>query len=153
VVSHAWASARKSSTERSACETFEELDEARLAAGEHALHVAVVRGLQHRRAFEDRGVGLRPLPQPVERVERLEVHRLLAPERAVVVEDRDAVGLGHEAVRGGIGHLLDEGDDRRLGGGRVPRRQGIGKGEAGAAAQARTSVALRMSSPGQAVVG
>ncbi len=40
---------------------------------------------------------------PVEGEEELEVHRLLSPQRAVVVEDGDALGRGHEVRAAGIG--------------------------------------------------
>ena len=39
---------------------------------------------------------------------KLDRHRLLAPERAVVVEGGDAFGDRHEVRRAGFRHLLDE---------------------------------------------
>ena len=62
----------------------------------------------------------------VEREEELEIHRLLGPERAVVVERGDALGGRHEVGRAFLRHLLDEGDDGFLRRAVVPRRQRIG---------------------------
>jgi hypothetical protein len=61
------------------------------------------------------------LHQPAEQEARLHRQRLLARERAVVVEDRDAL-LGRQAAR--TGGRLDELDDRGPGGGVVPGPQG-----------------------------
>ena len=61
----------------------------------------------------------------VEREEQLEVHRLLAPERAVVVEGGDALGRRHEVGRAFLRHLLDKLDDGFLRRGVVPRRQRV----------------------------
>ena len=81
-----------------------------LAAGERAFHVAL----------EQRGERLLVLPlrmlrrerlHAVEREEQLEIHRLLGPERAVVVEGGDALGRRHEVGRAFRGHLRDEVDD------------------------------------------
>ena len=62
----------------------------------------------------------------IEDEEGLEIHRLLGPERAVVVERGDALCGGHEVRRAGLRHLLDEGDDGSLGLAAVPRRQRVG---------------------------
>ena len=62
----------------------------------------------------------------VEREGELDVHRLLDPQRAVVVERGDALGLGHEVGRAFRGHRRDEIDDRGFGGAVVPGRQRIG---------------------------
>ena len=96
-----------------------------LAAGERAFHVAL----------EQRGERLLVLPlgmlrgerlHAVEREEELEIHRLLGPERAVVVEDRDALGGRDEVGRALLRHLLDEVDDRLLRRAVVPGRELIG---------------------------
>ena len=47
----------------------------------------------------------------VQSEEELDRHRLLAPERAVVVEHGDAFGDGHEVRRAFLRHLLNKGDD------------------------------------------
>ena len=60
------------------------------------------------------------------REERLEVQRLLAPQRPIVVEGGDALRHGHELRRAGLRDLLDELDDRFLRARVVPRRQRIG---------------------------
>ena len=102
-----------------------QLQQGLLAAGQHRLQVAL----------EQRRVGLLRLPLRVLRrqrldavahEERLEVHRLLGPQRAVVVEHRDALGRRHEVLAAGLGDGRDEGDDARLGGAVVPRGQRVG---------------------------
>ena len=70
--------------------------------------VALVRRLPGLLVAERR-VGLRHLVEPAQDEVGLDRQRLLAPERAVVVEDRDALGRRH-AVRG---HALDEVERRR----------------------------------------
>ena len=94
------------------------------AAGERALHVAL----------EQRGEWLLRFPlrmlrrerlHAVEREEQLEIHRLLAPERAVVVERGDALVRRNEIGRAFFRHLLDEGDDGFLRRGVVPRGQRV----------------------------
>ena len=62
----------------------------------------------------------------VEREDYLEIHRLLAPERAVVVERGDALGHRHEVRRAFLRHLFDEFDDGFLCRAVVPRRQRVG---------------------------
>ena len=59
----------------------------------------------------------------VQREEQLEIHRLLGPERAVVVEDGDALGRRHEVGRALLRHLLDKRDDGLLRLAVVPRRR------------------------------
>ena len=63
----------------------------------------------------------------VERERELDVHRLLGPQRAVVVEHGDALGGRHVAGRALLRHLGDEGDDRLPGRTVVPGRQRIGR--------------------------
>ena len=105
-----------------------------LAAGQRGLHVAL----------EQRGEGLLVLPlgmlrrerlDAVEREEELEVHRLLGPERAVVVEGGDALGRRHEVRRAFLRHLLDESDDGLL---RRGRRSTTGAGRLRVATCCRT---------------
>ena len=62
----------------------------------------------------------------VEREVKLNGHRLLAPERAVVVEGGDAFRHRHKIGRAGFRHLLDEGDDGLLGLAVVPRGERVG---------------------------
>src|SRR2546430_16672121 len=52
-------------------------------------------------------------------------HRLLAPERAVVIERGDAFGDGHEVRRTFLCDLLDESHDRFLWCSVIPRRQRV----------------------------
>src|SRR5262244_1995096 len=61
----------------------------------------------------------------VEGDESLEIHRLLAPERAVVVERRDARFCSDVPGAAALGHRLDELHDRVLDVAVVPRRQRI----------------------------
>ena len=100
------------------------LEERVLAARERRLHVA----LQHRRE----GLLVRPLrvlrgerPDPIEDEERLEVHRLLGPQRAVVVEYGDALGRRHVAGHALPRDRLQERDDRPSGRTVVPARQRV----------------------------
>jgi hypothetical protein len=61
----------------------------------------------------------------VEDEERLDVHRLLGPERAVVVEHGDALGHWDEGRVALARHLLDERHDRPSGGDLVPGGQRV----------------------------
>ena len=83
------------------------------AAGERAFHIAL----------EQRGKWLLRFPlrmlrrerlHAVEREEELEIHRLLAPERAVVVERGDAFLRRDEIRRAFLRHLRDESGDGLL---------------------------------------
>ena len=56
---------------------------------------------------------------------QLNGHRLLAPERAVVVERGDAFRHRHEVRRVRLGHFLDKGDDGLFGLAVVPRRKRV----------------------------
>ena len=76
------------------------------------------------------GLGVLPLrvlgrerPDPVQREGDLEIDRLLGPERAVVVEDSDALGRRHEV---GPRHACDEVQERPLRRPLVPGGQGVG---------------------------
>jgi len=80
-------------------------------------------GLHAARAqFREVG-GMAQLGRPVQREDQLGVHGLLGPQRAVVVEYRDAVAFGDEIRRITIGHGGQELDDRLLGGRLTPARQ------------------------------
>ena len=70
--------------------------------------------------------GMTQLSRPVQRKNQLGVHGLFRPQRAVVVEHRDAVPLGNEVRRIGVGHGGDELHDRLLRGRLTPARQLIG---------------------------
>ena len=102
-----------------------DLEKAFLAERRQCLEVA----LEHR--LERLGVApLRVLRRerlhPVHRERDLEIDRLLGPERAVVVEGRDAL-LDRDEIRPALlGHALDERDDRLLRRALVPGRQRIG---------------------------
>ena len=50
----------------------------------------------------------------VQREEELDIHRLLGPQRAVVVERGNALGGRHEVRRAFLRHLRDEFDDGLL---------------------------------------
>src|SRR5438067_9708303 len=64
----------------------------------------------------------------VEREEQLEIHRLLAPERAVVIERGNAL-LGRDKIRRAfLGDLGDEVSDRLLRCAVIPRWKRIGGG-------------------------
>ena len=102
----------------------DDFDHRLLAAGERAFHVAL----------EQRGERLLVLPlrmlrrerlHPVEREDQLEIHRLLAPERAVVVERGDALGRRHKVRRAFLRDLRDEVDDGLLRRAVVPRGQRV----------------------------
>ncbi len=91
----------------------------RFAAGERALHIA----LEQRREWFLRfplGMLRRERLHAVEREEELEIQRLLAPERAVIVERRDALLRRHEIGRTFLRHLFDKRDNCFLGRGVIP---------------------------------
>jgi hypothetical protein len=88
--------------------------------------------------FQQGGEGLARLPlgmarreclDPVDGERELDVHRLLDPERAVVVERGDPLGGRHEVGRSVPGDSVDEGKDGLPGGRVVPRRQRRGRVE------------------------
>ena len=96
-----------------------------LATGKGGFHVAA----------QDRCKGFFGLPfrmlrgqrlDAVEDEERLEIHRLFRPERAVVVEYRNTFGSRHEIRTAFAGRALDEIDNGFFGGTVLPRRQRIG---------------------------
>ena len=100
------------------------------ASGQRRLDVA----LQHRRERLLRfplGVLRRQRLHAVEREDELEVHRLLGPQRAVVVEGGDALARRHVILAAGFDDRCHEGDDARLGMARVPRWQRVGLRESG----------------------
>ena len=74
---------------------YGEFEECVLTASQRGFYIA----LQHRGEWYR---GLLPrmlrreLPNPVEDEERLEIHRLLGPQTANVVEHRDTLGWGHK---------------------------------------------------------
>ena len=61
----------------------------------------------------------------VEGEHHLEVHRLLGPQRAVVVEAGDALGHGHPVAASVGRRAADEVEDRLFHWPVVPRRQGV----------------------------
>ncbi len=80
--------------------------------------VVVLVGRLPRLTLTERGVRLRHLGQPLQDERELDRQRLLAPQRAVVVEDRNPL-LGRNRLRG----PLDEVGDRLPRSGVVPRRE------------------------------
>ena len=66
----------------------------------------------------------RQCPKAIEREVELDGHRPFGPQRAVIVEHRDAVGGRHEIGVAWRRHARDEIQDRLLGGAVVPCGQG-----------------------------
>ena len=100
----------------------DDLDDALLAGGRERRLVAVQRRLE-RLGVAPFGMLRRQRLEPVEREHALGVDRLLDPERAVIVEHGDPLGLRHEvgaALRRDRGNEID---DRRLRRAVVPGRQ------------------------------
>ena len=97
----------------------DDFDHRVFAAGERGFHVALE---QRRERFLV--LPLRMLRREhlhaVEREEELEIHRLLGPERAVVVERGDALVRRNEVGRAFLGYFFDESDDGFLRRGVVP---------------------------------
>ena len=85
----------------------DELAEGALTACEGGFHVAPEQRGERLLRFPFRMPG-RKLPDAIQHEEELEVHRLLGPERAVVVEDRDAFGRRHKVRPAVLRHLRDE---------------------------------------------
>ncbi len=105
----------------------DELDQRLFTAGQGRFEVA----------FENGGEGLLILPlgvlrreglHAVQREEELEIHRLLGPERAVVVEGGDAFRGGNKFSAAFLGDFFHKGDDGFFRRGVIPRRQGVGRG-------------------------
>src|SRR5208283_1906814 len=69
-----------------------------LTAGEHGLDVALEKR-RERLLFLPLGMLRRERLHAVQDEEQLEIHRLLCPERAVVVKHRYALGRRHEVGR------------------------------------------------------
>ena len=103
----------------------DDLQDRGLAAGQRALDVALE---QRREWLLVLPVGMlrRQRLHAVERKSELEIHRLLGPERAVIVEGGDALVDGHEVRAALRGHLGDEIGDGFLDRAVVPGRQRIG---------------------------
>jgi hypothetical protein len=102
----------------------QDLDDAFLAGGREAFHVAGENGLVRLLVLPLRMLRRERL-DAVEREQELEVHRLLAPQRAVVVEDGDALLRLDELGRALLRHLGDELGDRFLRRAVGPRGQRI----------------------------
>jgi len=94
-------------------------------SGEGGFHVALEQGGKRLFVLPFRMLW-RQRFDAVHREEKLEIQRLLGPERAVVVEGRDA--LGHRNKIGGafLGDFFDEGGDGLFGRAVVPGRKRIG---------------------------
>ena len=63
----------------------------------------------------------------VERKAQLDVHGLLSPERAIIVERGDALVGRHKVTRALLRHLPHEFDDRLLGPAILPGRKRFGR--------------------------
>ena len=103
---------------------------------ERAERVLALRGDRLRVALQERRKRLGRLPLRMRGAQRLHavdderelhIHRLLGPERAVVVEDGDALGLGHEVDARRIGRARDERHDRGARGAFAPRFERRGR--------------------------
>jgi len=99
----------------------------RLARGGDAMQVAL----------QQRGEGFLRLPfgmlgreglNTINEKEDLGVNGLLGPQRPVVVEHGDALGLRHKIRRAFLSDLFDEGDDGFLRRGVVPRGERVIRG-------------------------
>jgi hypothetical protein len=102
----------------------DERKQAFLACGSDRLHVAVEQRLERLFAFPLRMLR-RQCPDAIHRECQLEVHRLLAPERAVIVEGGDALGNRHELCAALRRHPRGEIGDGFLRRPVIPRRQRI----------------------------
>jgi hypothetical protein len=103
-----------------------DLEKALLAERRQCLEVVLEHRLERLGAAPLR-VLRRERLHPVHRERDLEIDRLLGPQRAVVVEGRDALLDRHEFRPALRGHALDEPDDRLLRRAVVPGRQRIGR--------------------------
>ena len=90
-----------------ACVTAIELHQPLLAGGGQRLQVAVEHGLERLLVLPVR-VLRRERLDAVEDEGELDVHRLLDPQRAVVVEGRDALSRRHEVRPALCRHARDE---------------------------------------------
>jgi hypothetical protein len=111
----------------------DQLDHAALARLRQGLHVPLERRLEGLLVLPFRALR-RERRDAVEREGELNVHGLLDPERAVVVEGGDALGRGDEIGRAFPRHGGDEVQDGPLGVAVVPRWQRIGRLRLGNAA-------------------
>jgi hypothetical protein len=90
-----------------------QLDQALFTGSRQSRHVAVEHGLEWLFGLPTR-VLRRQLPDAVENEGELDIHRLLDPQRAVIVESRDTLIFGHE--------IRPAGDSRNKVGDRTLRR-------------------------------
>ena len=105
-------------------------DQALLSAGHQRLHIAAEHGLERLLGLPFR-VPRRHRPDFVEGESQLEIERLFAPQRAVIVECGDAQLGRHEIRRARCGHAGYEVGDGFLHRAVVPGRQRIGRGRGG----------------------
>ncbi|MNN72589.1 hypothetical protein D3C81_1886410 [compost metagenome] len=104
----------------------DDLHQAVHAAGGQGLVVVLEDSLERLLGFPLRMLGRHALDF-LQGEQHLEVHRLLTPQCAVVVEHGDAFS-GFDIVPGAFGgHGLDKLDDAFLRGAIVPRGQGLGR--------------------------
>ena len=85
----------------------DQLDQRLFATGQRGFHIALEHGGE-RLLVLPLGMLWRQSVDPVENEERLKIHRLLGPERAVVVERGDAFRHRHEVCGTLFRHLFDE---------------------------------------------
>ena len=102
-----------------------QLDQSLFAGSGQRLHVAVQHRLERLLGLPFRMLRRQRL-DAVEHEGELDVHRLLDPQRAVVVEGRDALIRRHEVGPALRRDARDEIGDRRLGRAVVPGRQRVG---------------------------
>src|SRR5439155_7117710 len=100
------------------------LEQDLLAERRERLHVVLEERLV-RLAFAQRRVIGCELLQTMLREEQLNLHRLLAPERPIVVERRNALSRRHEVRAPFLRYTSDEVDDSRFRNARAPGRQWI----------------------------
>ena len=101
-----------------------DLDQCMFAARAHALHVAGQQRLERLLVLPLR-VHRRQLLHAVHRKQELEVQGLLSPERAVVIERRNAFVERHEIGRLPVRDFRNEVDDGLLRLACTPRRQRV----------------------------
>ncbi|MCY1373847.1 hypothetical protein D9M69_611450 [compost metagenome] len=97
----------------------DKLHQALFARCSQRLHVALQNCLERLGVLPFRMGGSLGL-HAVEREGELGIHRMFDPQRAVIVEDGDALRFRNEVGRVLGGHLLDERDDGRFRRGVVP---------------------------------
>jgi hypothetical protein len=96
-----------------------QFQERMFAAGKERFEVALDRGLERLFLFPLRMLRRERL-HPVDGKKELEIGRLLAPQRSVVIEDGNPLSRHHELLAAFLSNLFDELDDGLLRRGIVP---------------------------------